>query len=59
MSHFYVSELSRLYFAATTSMMLYARGVVHSAFGNVAEAEIACEEFIIAKQNVPDMINAR
>ena len=41
-------------YCATTAMMLYAKGVAHSALGNVAEAETTREAFLEAKANVSD-----
>ena len=46
-------EASTLY-AATTAMMLYAKGVAHSALGEVAEAEAAQAAFLEAKPKVPE-----
>ena len=40
-------------YCATTAMMLYARGVAHSALGNIAEAEAARDAFMAAKLKVP------
>jgi tetratricopeptide (TPR) repeat protein len=42
----------RQLYCSTTAMMLYARGVAHSALGEVAEAEKAREEFLLAKARV-------
>ena len=41
-------------YSATTAMMLYARGVAHSALGNVAEAEATREAFLAARGRVPE-----
>ncbi len=41
-------------YSATTAMMLYAKGVAHSALGNVSEAEMARNAFMEAKANVPE-----
>ena len=41
-------------YRATTAMMLYAKGVAHSALGNIEEAETAREDFLKAKARVPD-----
>lgn len=41
-------------YAATTAIMLYAKGVAHSALGNVAEAEAVRTQFLEAKQRVPE-----
>ncbi|MEM1298159.1 MAG: hypothetical protein AAGH68_02685 [Pseudomonadota bacterium] len=39
-------------YCATTAMMLYAKGVAHSALGNVAQAEATREAFLAAKSKV-------
>ncbi|MCJ8310579.1 MAG: tetratricopeptide repeat protein, partial [Hyphomicrobiales bacterium] len=36
-----------------TANILYAKGVAHAALGNVAAAEAAEAEFLVAKENVP------
>jgi tetratricopeptide (TPR) repeat protein len=41
-------------YCSTTAMMLYAMTVAHSALGNTREAEKTREEFLAAKQKVPD-----
>lgn len=41
-------------YCSTTAMMLYARAVAHSALGNIPEAEKARDEFLAAKQKVPE-----
>jgi len=41
-------------YCSTTAMMLYAKAVAHSALGNVSEAEQAREEFLAAKNKVPE-----
>jgi tetratricopeptide (TPR) repeat protein len=41
-------------YCSTTAMMLYAQAVAHSALGNMHEAEKAREEFLAAKQKVPE-----
>lgn len=41
-------------YCSTTAMMLYAKAVAHSALGNMHEAEKAREEFLAAKQKVPE-----
>ena len=41
-------------YSATTAILRYARAVAHSALGNVAEAEAEREEFLAAKERVPD-----
>ena len=41
-------------YCATTAVMLYAKGVAHSALGNIAEAEAARTAFLAAKDRVPD-----
>ncbi|SLN52290.1 Tetratricopeptide repeat protein [Roseovarius albus] len=38
----------------TTAILLYAKGVAHSALGEVAEAEAARERFMEARAKVPD-----
>lgn len=39
-------------YCATTAVMLYAKGVAHSALGNVTEAEATREAFLAAKAKV-------
>lgn len=41
-------------YCSTTAMMLYAKAVAHSALGNISEAEQAREEFLAAKNKVPE-----
>ena len=41
-------------YAATTAVALYAKGVAHSALGNVAEAEATRNAFYEAKARVPE-----
>jgi len=45
---------NRELYCSTTAMMLYAKGVAHSALGNVAEAEATREAFLAAKDAVPE-----
>lgn len=44
----------RQLYCTTTAMMHYARGVAHSALGNVADAEVEREQFLAAFADVPD-----
>ena len=46
-------EDSALY-SATTALMLYAKGVAHSALGNIAEAEAARDAYHAARDRVSD-----
>ncbi len=41
-------------YCSTTAIMLYAKAVAFSALGNIAEAERAREQFVLAKTNVPE-----
>ena len=41
-------------YSATTAMMLYAKGVAHSALGQVAEAEETKAAFLAARARVPE-----
>jgi tetratricopeptide (TPR) repeat protein len=41
-------------YCSTTAMMLYAKAVAHSALGNIEEAAKTREEFLAAKQKVPE-----
>ena len=41
-------------YRATTAMMHYAKGVAHSALGEIEEAEAAREHFLKSKAGVPD-----
>lgn len=45
---------NRALYCSTTAMWLYAKGVAHSALGNIAEAEAAREAFLAAKALVPE-----
>jgi tetratricopeptide (TPR) repeat protein len=41
-------------YCSTTAMMLYAKTVAHSALGHIGEAQKSREEFLAAKQRVPE-----
>jgi tetratricopeptide (TPR) repeat protein len=41
-------------YCSTAAMMLYAKAVAHSALGNIAEAEKTKEEFLAARERVPE-----